>query len=181
MLEQGLFFYFHARKILQISKEKTSLKTCLHLTEWLAIKIWGRNLEDFWETIFLACVLMLYISNPCYHLWKLIKKRMSHAYYFLKKSNTIFYFLGGGVGVGGSISLWKKSQSFGRFLFLIVLVCKVTMHFSSDLGLDISWPFVKLMVTQYSVAGIRSGMTALLTFLRFPGVSPATRMVFLWP
>lgn len=180
MLEQGLFFYFHARKILQISKEKTSLKTCLHLTEWLAIKIWGINLEDFLRNYFPGLCAHVVYFKPLLPFMKIDKKRMSHAYYFLKKSNTIFYFLGGG-GVVGSISLLKKSQSFERFLFLIVLVCKVTMHFSSDLGLDISWPFVKLMVTQYSVAGIRSGMTALLTFLRFPGVSPATRMVFLWP
>lgn len=91
MLEQGLFFYFHARKILQISKEKKHLKTCLHMTEWLAIKIWGRNLEDFWETIFLACVLMLYISNPCYHLWKLIKKKGCHTHITFWKNLTLFF------------------------------------------------------------------------------------------
>lgn len=177
---KGYFFIFMPERYCR-SQKKKHLKTCLHLTKWLAIKIWGRNLEDFLRNYFPGlCAHVVYFKLLLPSI-KIDKKRMSHAYYFLKKSNTIFYFLGGGVGVGGSISLWKKSQSFGRFLFLIVLVCKVTMHFSSDLGLDISWPFVKLMVTQYSVAGIRSGMTALLTFLRFPGVSPATRMVFLWP
>lgn len=104
-----IFFIFMPERYCR-SQKKKHLKTCLHLTEWLAIKIWGRNLEDFWETIFLACVLMLYISNSCYHLWKLIKKkRMSHAYYFLKKSNTIFYFLGGlGLGV---VYLYERNHS----------------------------------------------------------------------
>lgn len=108
---KGYFFIFMPERYCR-SQKKKHLKTCLHLTEWLAIKIWGRNSEDFWETIFLACVLMLYISNPCYHLWKLIKKkRMSHAYYFLKKSNTIFYFLGGG-GLGlGVVYLYERNHS----------------------------------------------------------------------
>lgn len=106
---KGYFFIFMPERYCR-SQKKKHLKTCLHLTEWLAIKIWGRNLEDFWETIFLACVLMLYISNPWYHLWKLIKKRMSHAYYFLKKSNTIFYFLGGGLGLG-VVYLYERNHS----------------------------------------------------------------------
>lgn len=101
---------------------------------------------------------------------------MSHAYYFLTKSNTIFTYFW---GVRGHYIFMREIPVIWKFI--IVLVCKVTMHFSSDFGLNISWPLVKLMVTQYSVAGIRSGMTALLTFLRFPGVSPATLMVFLWP
>ena len=54
------------------------------------------------------------------------------------------------------------------------------MHFSSDLGLDISCPLEKLIVTQYSVAGTRLGMTTLLTFFRFPGISPSTLMVSRW-
>lgn len=61
-----------------------------------------------------------------------------------------------------------------------LLVCNVTMHFSSDLGLDISCPLEKLIVTQYSVAGTRLGMTTLLTFFRFPGISPSTLMVSRW-
>lgn len=35
---------------------------------------------------------------------------MSHAYYFLKKSNTIFYFLGGGLGLG-VVYLYERNHS----------------------------------------------------------------------
>lgn len=105
---KGYFFIFMPERYCR-SQKKKHLKTCLHLTEWLAIKIWGRNLEDFWETIFLACVLMLYISNPCYHLWKLIKKGC-HTHITFWKNLTLFFIFLGGLGLG-VVYLYERNHS----------------------------------------------------------------------